>query len=38
MSALRQHPLHNAALNRVAWDGLRFSLIDWGSIEHLQHN
>jgi probable phosphoglycerate mutase len=38
MSALRQHPLHNAALNRVAWDGSRFSLIDWGSIEHLQHN
>lgn len=38
MSAMRQHPLHNAALNRIAWDGWRFSLIEWGSIEHLQHN
>jgi len=31
----RQHPLHNASLNRIAWDGERFSMIEWGQIDHL---
>jgi len=35
MTEQRQHPLHNASLNRIAWDGDRFSLIDWGQIDHL---
>jgi probable phosphoglycerate mutase len=35
MTEQRQHPLHNASLNRIAWDGDRFSLIDWGRIDHL---
>jgi probable phosphoglycerate mutase len=35
MSEARQHPLHNASLNRIAWDGERFSMIDWGRIDHL---
>jgi len=35
MTAVRQHPLHNAAINRIAWDGQGFSLVAWGSIEHL---
>ncbi|NCW01425.1 MAG: histidine phosphatase family protein [Betaproteobacteria bacterium] len=35
MSAQRQHPLHNASLNRMAFDGKRFSLIEWGFVDHL---
>ena len=36
MTAVRQHPLHNAALNRIAWDGHRYRLIAWGQVDHLQ--
>ena len=35
MTEQRQHPLHNASLNRIAWDGERFSMIEWGQIDHL---
>jgi len=35
MSDTRQQPMLNASLNRISWDGERFSMIDWGRVDHL---
>ena len=35
MSDTRQKPMLNASLNRISWDGERFSMIDWGRVDHL---
>lgn len=35
LQAPRRHDLLNASLNRIAWDGERFSLVGWGDVEHL---
>jgi probable phosphoglycerate mutase len=35
LSARRTHPLHNASLNCVHYDGGQFSLGPWGDIAHL---
>lgn len=31
----RDHLLLNASINRIAFDGERFSLVDWGDVSHL---
>jgi probable phosphoglycerate mutase len=35
LDAPRGHDLLNASLNRIAFDGERFSLIDWADVAHL---
>ncbi|MBN9462732.1 MAG: histidine phosphatase family protein [Burkholderiales bacterium] len=35
LEAPRGHELLNASLNRIAWDGLAFSLLAWGDVAHL---
>jgi probable phosphoglycerate mutase len=35
LSAKRTHALHNASLNRLHYDGTRFSLETWGDVAHL---
>lgn len=35
LDASRGHDLLNASLNRIAFDGRRFSLIDWADVAHL---
>lgn len=33
--APRRFELNNASINRVGWDGERFSVLDWGDVSHL---
>ena len=33
--APRRFELNNASINRIAWDGERFSVLDWGDVSHL---
>jgi probable phosphoglycerate mutase len=35
LGAPRRHDLLNASVNRVSWDGVRFRLIAWGDVSHL---
>jgi 2,3-bisphosphoglycerate-dependent phosphoglycerate mutase len=32
----RDYELLNASLNRICWDGSRFSIVDWGDVSHWQ--
>jgi probable phosphoglycerate mutase len=36
LSEPRHHELLNASVNRIAFDGERFSLVSWGEVEHLR--
>jgi len=36
LDAPRGHDLLNASLNRIAFDGERFSLLDWADVAHLE--
>lgn len=38
VSAPRTHELLNASLNRIAWDGQRFSLVGWADVAHLERS
>ncbi len=33
--APRRFELNNASINRIGWDGERFSVLDWGDVSHL---
>jgi probable phosphoglycerate mutase len=35
LAAPRHHELLNASLNRIDWDGRRFSLVSWADVAHL---
>ncbi len=35
LDAPRRFELLNASLNRIGWDGARFTLFDWGDVRHL---
>ncbi|MFT3802198.1 MAG: histidine phosphatase family protein [Burkholderiaceae bacterium] len=35
LSAPRRHDLLNASLNRIAWDGQRFTVREWADVAHL---
>ena len=37
LAAPRRHELLNASLNRIGWDGQRFSLIAWADVAHLEY-
>ncbi len=37
LDAPRDHQLLNASLNRLAFDGERFSLVGWADVAHLDH-
>lgn len=37
LAAERHHDLFNASLNRIGWDGERFSLLSWADVAHLEH-
>jgi len=34
LTAPRDFELLNASLNRICWDGSRFSVVDWGDVSH----
>jgi len=36
LSEPRHHDLLNASVNRIAFDGERFSLVAWGEVGHLR--
>jgi len=38
LAAERRHDLLNASLNRIGWDGERFSLLGWADVAHLEHS
>ncbi len=36
LAAERRHDLLNASINRIGWDGERFSLLAWADVAHLE--
>ena len=36
LSEQRRHDLLNASVNRIGWDGERFTLIGWADVDHLR--